>query len=40
MRIDGATGMGVRFINLSPEASAAINAFVQSRDSLYYDDED
>ena len=33
-------GMGVRFINLSPEASAAINAFIQSRDSLYYDDED
>ena len=39
-RVDGGTGMGVRFINLSPEASAAINAFVQSRDSLYYDDED
>jgi uncharacterized protein (TIGR02266 family) len=37
---DGGTGMGVRFINLSPEASAAINAFVQSRESLYYDDED
>jgi uncharacterized protein (TIGR02266 family) len=39
-RVEGAQGMGVRFINLSPEASAAINAFVQSRDSLYYDDED
>ena len=38
-RGDGATGMGVRFINLSPEASAAIQKFVQSRDSLYYDDE-
>src|SRR6185503_9083751 len=32
------TGMGVRFINLSAEASAAINAFVESRESLYYDD--
>jgi len=37
---DGGTGMGVRFINLTPEVSAAINAFVQSRESLYYDDED
>ena len=34
------TGMGVRFINLSPETSAAINAFVAGRESLYYDDED
>ena len=32
--------MGVRFINLTPETSAAINSFIQSRDSLYYDDED
>ena len=40
MRADGGTGMGVRFINLSPETSAAINAFVQARESLYYDDED
>src|SRR6478735_5360633 len=39
-RIDGASGMGVRFINLTPEASAAITAFVQARDSMYYDDED
>ena len=39
-RAEGGTGMGVRFINLSPEASAAINAFVESRESLYYDDED
>ncbi len=34
------TGMGVRFINLSAEASAVINAFVESRESLYYDDEE
>src|SRR5262245_43766441 len=39
-RADGGTGMGVRFMNLSPEASAAINAFIESRESLYYDDEE
>ena len=39
-RVEGAQGMGVRFINLTPEASAAINSFIQARDSLYYDDED
>ena len=38
-RVDGATGMGVRFINLSPAATAAITQFLSSRDSLYYDDE-
>src|SRR5262250_1134833 len=36
-RVDGATGMGVRFINLSPEAASAIQKFLQNRDSLYYD---
>jgi uncharacterized protein (TIGR02266 family) len=36
---DGNTGMGVRFINLSAEATAAINRFLESRDSLFYDDE-
>ena len=36
---DGATGMGVRFVNLSPQAAAAIQSFLESRDSLYYDDE-
>ena len=40
MRADGGTGMGVRFINLSAEAKAAIDAFLQSRESLYYDDEE
>jgi uncharacterized protein (TIGR02266 family) len=39
-RVEGSSGMGVRFINLTPEASAAINAFIQARDSLFYDDED
>ena len=39
-RVDGATGMGVRFINLSAEANTAISTFLQNRDSLYYDDEE
>jgi uncharacterized protein (TIGR02266 family) len=39
-RVDGATGMGVRFMNLTAEASAAIQKFLQDRDSLYYDDEE
>ncbi len=39
-RFDGSTGMGVRFIDLSEEASAAIQGFLESRDSLYYDDGD
>jgi uncharacterized protein (TIGR02266 family) len=39
MRAEG-TGMGVRFINLSAEASAAINKFLQDRESLFYDDEE
>ena len=38
-RVDGATGMGVRFVNLSAEAAQAIQQFIESRDSLYYDDE-
>jgi uncharacterized protein (TIGR02266 family) len=40
MRTESGTGMGVRFINLSAEAKAVIDSFVQSRESLYYDDED
>jgi uncharacterized protein (TIGR02266 family) len=39
-RFDGSTGMGVRFIDLSPEASKAIQSFLENRDSLYYDDGD
>jgi uncharacterized protein (TIGR02266 family) len=38
-RVEGNTGMGVRFVNLSPAAATAIQKFVESRDSLYYDDE-
>ena len=40
LRVEGAQGMGVRFINLSAEASAMINGFLESRESLYYDDEE
>lgn len=32
-------GMGVRFINLDERTSAAINAFIKERDTLFYDDE-
>jgi uncharacterized protein (TIGR02266 family) len=39
-RDGGATGMGLRFTDLSPEASAAISAFFERRDSLYYEDEE
>jgi uncharacterized protein (TIGR02266 family) len=38
-RFDGSTGMGVRFIDLSHEASQAIKSFLENRDSLFYDDE-
>jgi uncharacterized protein (TIGR02266 family) len=36
---DQPTGMGLRFLNLSREASQAIAAFLRSRDSIFYDDE-
>ena len=39
-RAEGGTGMGVRFINLSAEAKAAIDSFLESRESLFYDDEE
>ena len=38
-RTDGASGMGVRFINVSTEDAAAIQSFIESRESLFYDDE-
>ncbi len=38
-KVEGATGMGVRFVNLSPVAAAAIQKFLEGRESLYYDDE-
>ena len=40
MRADSGTGMGVRFINLSAEAKTAIDSFLESRESLFYDDEE
>jgi uncharacterized protein (TIGR02266 family) len=39
-RAEGGTGMGVRFINLSPETSTAITGFLENRESLFYDDEE
>lgn len=38
-RTDGSPGMGVRFIDLAPDDAAAIQHFIQNRDSLFYDDE-
>lgn len=38
-RTDGASGMGVRFLNLSASDSTAIDGFIRSRESLFYDDE-
>jgi uncharacterized protein (TIGR02266 family) len=35
-----AVGMGLRFINLPPDAGTAIGRFVMERDSLYHDDDD
>ncbi len=32
-------GVGVRFLDLHPNAAAAINAFIGERDSLFYDDD-
>ena len=38
-RSDGASGMGVRFIDMSPQDAQAIQSFIENRDSLFYDDE-
>ena len=38
-RTDSPPGMGVRFIDLSDEDRGIIEGFVQSRESLFYDDE-
>jgi uncharacterized protein (TIGR02266 family) len=38
-RGDGVTGMGVRFIDLPADAKREIVRFLESRDSLFYDDE-
>jgi uncharacterized protein (TIGR02266 family) len=38
-RHHGPTGMGLQFVDLSPEVSAQIQQFLGNRDSIYYDDE-
>jgi len=38
-RFDGPAGMGLKFTNLSANASAAIERFLTLRDPLFYDDE-
>jgi uncharacterized protein (TIGR02266 family) len=38
-RTDGASGMGVRFMNMAPEDAKLIASFLENRDSLFYDDE-
>jgi hypothetical protein len=38
-RYDLAVGMGLRFINLSPEVATAVGGFLTDHDSLYHDDE-
>jgi uncharacterized protein (TIGR02266 family) len=39
MRTDCPDGMGLRFLELPADARAAVAAFLEQRDSLYYDDE-
>lgn len=38
-RREGATGMGLQFVDLTPQTAASITSFMQTRESLYYDDE-
>ena len=37
---DAGPGMGLRFVDLAPEAHARIVAFVSQRDTLFFDDDD
>jgi uncharacterized protein (TIGR02266 family) len=39
IKTDAPEGMGLKFVNLDPEAKQAIEQFLHDRDSLYYDDE-
>jgi uncharacterized protein (TIGR02266 family) len=39
MRTDSPEGIGLRFVSLTPEATTSIAAFLERRDSLFYDDE-
>lgn len=36
---DAPTGMGLKFLNLTPQGRMAIAGFLQTRDSIFYDDE-
>jgi uncharacterized protein (TIGR02266 family) len=38
-RHEGATGMGLRFVNLPPQAKMVIASFLNQRESIFYDDE-
>lgn len=38
-RHEGATGMGLKFLNLAPQARTMIATFLKQRDSIFYDDE-
>jgi uncharacterized protein (TIGR02266 family) len=39
VRTDGPEGMGLKFLNLSPESQAVIGDFLEKRDSIFYDDD-
>ena len=38
-RTDSPSGMGVRFLDMSPADASTIQSFLDNRDSLFYDDE-
>jgi uncharacterized protein (TIGR02266 family) len=38
-RHEGATGMGLKFLNLPAQAKAVIASFLKQRESIFYDDE-
>jgi uncharacterized protein (TIGR02266 family) len=38
-RHEGATGMGLKFLNLPPQARMVIASFLKQRESIFYDDE-
>jgi uncharacterized protein (TIGR02266 family) len=39
LRDSGAQGMGVKFLDLSPEGLAVVTDFTRKRETLFYDDE-
>lgn len=38
-KIEGGQGMGLRFLDLPPEAAAAVRSFLRGRESLFYDED-